>query len=266
MTLYGSKMIRHRLESIGRKLCRLFLIAMGIGISVGSISFVSAGEKDTKNGRPVVVELFTSQGCNSCPPAEAYLNRLADRENVIALEFHVDYWDYIGWKDPYAAPEFTKRQKSYVSPLGMRYVYTPQMVINGRSHEVGSRERAVEFEIEQALADEPLSFPIVTVSHGSETLDIQIEANGHNVDTIYDIIVVSFDDRHETEITRGENRGKTLVSSNIVRDMHVVGTWTGGDMSANLHIDNLRGDGGCAVLLQKQGGGEILAAAMLNLG
>ena len=91
---------------------------------------------------PVVVELFTSQGCSSCPPAEAFLNELADEEGVIALELHVDYWDYIGWPDPFASPRMTERQRDYARELGLRYVYTPQMVIDGRSWAVARRRRS----------------------------------------------------------------------------------------------------------------------------
>ena len=87
----------------------------------------------------VVVELFTSQGCSSCPPAEAFLGELATRPNVVALEFHVDYWDYIGWQDPFGSPAYTKRQRGYSASMGTPYVYTPQMVIQGRIHEVGSK-------------------------------------------------------------------------------------------------------------------------------
>src|SRR3546814_8056233 len=102
---------------------------------------------------PVVVELFTSQGCSSCPPAEAYLADLAARKDVIALEYHVDYWDFIGWKDLFAKPEFTARQHSYVEALGGREVYTPQLVIAGATHEVGSHRDEVERQIVKLRRD-----------------------------------------------------------------------------------------------------------------
>jgi hypothetical protein len=95
-------------------------------------------------GMPVVVELFTSQGCSSCPPADEYLGELAHRRDVIALAFHVDYWDYIGWKDPFASPDFTRRQRAYAGALGLRGLYTPQMIVDGRADAVGSDRARVE--------------------------------------------------------------------------------------------------------------------------
>src|SRR5277367_5521376 len=102
-------------------------------------SVAQAGET-----RPVVVELFTSQGCNSCPPADAYLGELAKRPDVLALSLHVDYWDYIGWRDPFAQHAFTLRQRDYSHALSERYVYTPQMVINGQLQGVGSQRGDIE--------------------------------------------------------------------------------------------------------------------------
>ena len=244
----------------------LCILCLGLGYIYSfsqNAAFADTIENQLK--RPVVVELFTSQGCNSCPPAEAYLGRLADRENIIALEFHVDYWDYIGWKDPFADSAFNNRQKAYVKPLGMRYIYTPQMVINGQEHEVGSREKSVEVAIDQALTKQNGPLPIIEVLHAQDELIIHVSANGYRSLEAYDILVISFDERHETKITRGENRGKTAISSNVVRDINQVGDWSGKDQSMRLEIANLAGTGGCAVILQKKGGGEILAAAMLSL-
>src|SRR6516164_10851500 len=99
---------------------------------------------------PVVVELFTSQGCSSCPPADAYLGELAARKDVIPLAFHVDYWNYIGWADPFATKQMTQRQRDYQRALNQRYVYTPEMVVNGEAHEVGSDRHGIDRLIEAA--------------------------------------------------------------------------------------------------------------------
>ncbi|MTI11319.1 DUF1223 domain-containing protein [Curvivirga aplysinae] len=241
------------------------IILLGFSLCIFALGFTMKSWAASSLDRPVVVELFTSQGCNSCPPAEKFLNKLAERDDVIALEFHVDYWDYIGWKDPFASPEYTKRQRSYAGPLSMRYIYTPQMVINGKRHEVGSREMSVEVAIDEEKNRPSEAMPVLHLNHGENDVNIRVQSNGVNANALYDIILVSYDARHETKVTRGENRGRTLISSNIVRDMRVVGRWTGEDMEFNIPVHELSGDGGCAVLLQERGGGPILAAAMLPL-
>ena len=113
---------------------RLRIIAVALA---ACLSVASAGAARAES--PVMVELFTSQGCSSCPPADALLAELADRDDVIAMALHVDYWDYIGWKDKFADPAFTKRQKLYAYAAGTRTIYTPQMIVNGREHVVGSK-------------------------------------------------------------------------------------------------------------------------------
>lgn len=211
---------------------------------------------------PVVVELFTSQGCNSCPPAEAYLNELAERKDVIALEFHVDYWDYIGWRDPFASNEYTRRQKTYAANMGGRYVYTPQMVINGTAHEVGSRRDLVEGQIDAALAHKAEGRPALALSHGDGGFTIKI--TGPEDAGAYDLVMVTFDEKHVTEVTRGENSGKQLVNAHVVRSMKTLASWDGGDTSHTFKLPTAAGDGGCAVLLQRKGGGPIIAAAALD--
>jgi len=116
---------------------------------------------------PVVVELFTSQGCSSCPPADALLAELTGRPDVVALSFHVDYWDYIGWKDPYASPQYTARQQRYTQALNLRYVYTPQIVVDGRADVVGSHRAEVLAAIETAAQrDRPIDITFVTNNGG----------------------------------------------------------------------------------------------------
>jgi len=110
---------------------------------IGIALFLPIASSRAESPPPVVVELFTSQGCSSCPPADAFLNDLSRRDDVIALSLHVDYWDYIGWEDPFATPESTNRQRRYAPVLVERSVYTPQMVIDGAAHEVGSKRKAV---------------------------------------------------------------------------------------------------------------------------
>lgn len=214
-------------------------------------------------GRPVVVELFTSQGCSSCPPADALLGELAREPGILALSFHVDYWDYIGWEDPFADAQYTERQRDYVDRLGLRYVYTPQMVIDGRHNAVGSNRSDVTRAIAQAAETMPaVAVTLEAVEGGRATLSSgQAPAEGATV------WLVSFDDGHDTEIARGENRGRSLHNANVVRELTALGTWSGEAKSFPLDLAKAKADGrgGCAVIVQQGRGGAILGAAIYDL-
>jgi hypothetical protein len=209
---------------------------------------------------PIVVELFTSQGCSSCPPAEAYMRDLAKRQDVIGLEYHVDYWDYIGWKDKFADPAFTGRQRSYVRAMGSRYAYTPQMVINGRTHAVGSDRRKVENIIRESR-ERQTDGPEIVLRRDGQTLQISVGAA--SAGGAYDVVFVTFDKPHETEVRRGENRGRTLVNANVVRVLQVIGPWTGQPVEYSVSLVGKKGDGGCAVIVQKRGHGPVVAASSM---
>ena len=229
--------------------------ALAIGLTVAARDLGAAEHEP-----PVVVELFTSQGCSSCPPAEALLRELAKRPGVIALELHVDYWDYIGWKDPFASHVYTQRQRGYGGSLGERYIYTPQMVFNGRTHAVGSDRGKVEAEI-NAMRDDAEPGPKIELTRVGNSVRVRID--GKAVDSAYDIFFVTFDAEHKTRVARGENRGMTLINTNIVRALDKVGQWRGQPVDLTVSLAGKKGDGGCAVLVQKVGNGPIVAAAVL---
>lgn len=219
---------------------------------------------------PVVVELFTSQGCHSCPPAEDFLGDLAERDDVIALEFHVDYWDYIGWKDPFADPSYTDRQREYNRLFASPYNYTPQMVVDGRAHEVGSRRSAVEARIEAAsmkrmMAAQEAGYPDLSVAlEGDGSLSVTLDGDAPERGD-FRIIVIGFDDRHETEVRSGENSGKNLVNARVVRSLETVGpVWRGGGLTFSISADQINGQGGCAVLIQNPATGTIAAAHQME--
>ena len=218
----------------------------------------------------VVLELFTSQGCSSCPSADAYLGELAaTRDDVVALSFHVDYWNYIGWEDRFATEETTTRQRDYGRALGIAYIYTPQLVIDGKRHVVGSNKRAVEKAISISKKTKARRVPVALSARGSGSLTVRIgESNGyHGAATIW---LISVDRKHTTSVDAGENRGRTLVNHNVVRDFRSIGRWTGKAMTLQLGPDELaaaRGMGdGCAVLVQgNRGKGRILGADIVWL-
>ncbi len=212
---------------------------------------------------PVVVELFTSQGCSSCPPADALLNELAARPDVVALSLHVDYWDYIGWKDPYASPQYTARQKNYADSLNLRYVYTPQIVVDGRTNVVGSRRAEVIEAIEAAAKrDRPMGITFATGNGGTVIIP-----EGHAPDEGATVWLAVYDREHTTQIKRGENAGRSLVNANVVRSFERLGTWTGARLEIPLDLAGARARGrdGCAVIVQQGRAGPVLAAAAMNL-
>lgn len=221
---------------------------------------VFGGPAATETKTPVVVELFTSQGCSSCPPAEAFLGELAKRPNLIALEFHVDYWDYIGWKDPFGSPVYVERQRAYSANLGERYVYTPQMVIHGQTHEVGSKRYLIEKKI-ALVRGAAAPGPTVTLERAGDNVMVRVSAEENSKS--YDIFFATFDAKHETEVLRGENRGQTLVNTNIVRAFDRVGHWSGKPVELTVSLAGKKGDGGCAVIVQAAEQGPIVAAAVL---
>lgn len=208
---------------------------------------------------PVVVELFTSQGCSTCPPADKMLHRLAERDDVIALALHVDYWDYIGWTDIFAQPQFTKRQKHYAHAAGSRVVYTPQMIIGGETHVIGNRPMEVMDAI-GAHAARPYPVHLALRAEGGRLLvsaPVPETPLGEMV-----VQIVRYRPLETVEITRGENAGHTYDYANIVTALEVVGRWTG---ETPLALDLGRGaDEPTVAIVQMAGFGPIVGAATLD--
>jgi hypothetical protein len=202
---------------------------------------------------PIVVELFTSQGCNSCPPADAYLAELARQPGVLALAYHIDYWDQLGWRDPFSSPAATLRQRDYARSLGLRTIYTPQMVINGRIDAVGSDRSAVGAAIAGARKT-------------SGTLSVSLAADGSSLSTRIDagagsgrLLWIVYDLQHETRVRGGENAGRTLVNTNIVHSIEEIGTWNGEAVA--LSRPQPDAGTGAALLVQAADGAIVGAAA-----
>lgn len=172
--------------------------------------------------RPVVIELFTSQGCSSCPPADALLRELATHPQVLPLAFHVTYWDRLGWKDPFSLERATERQKTYAASLRLETIYTPQAVVDGRIDVVGSDRAGVARALRAAAAAQPPG-PDVLVTEADGRLGIAIgagEGQGR-------VLLVGYDHEHQTHVGRGENAGATLAEANIVRSFAEIGHWGG---------------------------------------
>ena len=208
-----------------------------------------------------VVELFTSQGCSSCPPADKLLGDLAKSPDLIALSFPVDYWDYIGWKDTLADPAFTARQKAYAAQRGDGQVYTPQAVVDGIAHVVGSDRMEISGALtSSAQRKGALTVPVrLAVANGQVAIDVgAAPADGPRkaavwlLDTIHSKTVA---------VGKGENSGRSLTYTNVVRKISKLGDWTG--EAAHFELASRLNDGGYVVLLQSAdpGPGAILGAA-----
>jgi hypothetical protein len=162
-----------------------------------------------------VVELFTSQGCSSCPPADEYLGQLSKRDDVLALAYHVDYWDYIGWKDEYASSAYTQRQRQYAQQFNLRYVYTPQMVVSGIYENSGNRRPQIKRAVDQA----PAGALNLTLDRNAE----QITVNMQSERTDLMVFQVDYLPEITTAVKRGENRGRNLKEYNIVTNLIPLG-------------------------------------------
>lgn len=178
---------------------------------------------------PVLIELFTSEGCSSCPPADALLIRLLETQpvagvDIIPLTFHVDYWDRLGWKDPFSTPAFTRRQQDYSAIFGADRVYTPQLVADGRAELVGSDERVALDAIRKAAALPHMDVRVSASARGTDAIRVAVEAPAAGTQTEpIDIVAVLVEDRLISPVRRGENSGKTLAHSAVVRRQQAIG-------------------------------------------
>ncbi|HEY5107407.1 MAG TPA: DUF1223 domain-containing protein [Caulobacteraceae bacterium] len=224
------------------------LVAVMAGLAGSSTSAIGADA-----AHPAVLELFQSQGCSSCPPANANVMALSGRPDILALSFEVTYWDNLGWKDTFDQPKFTARQYDYAKGLGHPNVFTPQVVVNGRRDGVGVDPRALRGLL--AAADRGDGGPMVSI--GRRTVRISAGAAGKGAD----VWLVRYDPRIiQVSIKRGENGGKTLPHKNIVRELTWLGRRTGPPLT--LPISPPADEAWkTAVLVQNPGGGAILAAA-----
>lgn len=207
-----------------------------------------------------VIELFTSQGCSACPPADNLLDDLASRPDVLPLSEHVDYWDYLGWRDPFGRVENTQRQRGYAHRLGLSYVYTPQFVVHGETQAVGRDRIAVFRLINEAKARPDL------VSVGIERRDdgtLMARLEPAVLSSPADIWLVRFDPAHVTAVADGENEGRSIKNVNVVRGFTLVGRWSG--EAASLPLPELSPTDSYALLVQESNAGPILGATRLQI-
>jgi hypothetical protein len=212
---------------------------------------------------PVVVELFTSQGCSSCPPADALLGELAGRPGVLALAFHVQYWDSLGWRDPFGLPESAARQSRYAALLSHSGSFTPQAIVAGAQSEVGSNRPAITAAIAAAPATAHAG---VSLQAAVEDGNVVVHLAAQNVGRSVDVVAVSYLAKAVTHVGRGENGGRALTEFNIVRSIQTLGSWNGAAAVYKVPLASLPADAtALALLVQNANQGAILGAASITL-
>ncbi len=241
---------------------RHFLAAMAVLFG----ALLPAQGQEAAAKRPVVVELYTSQGCSSCPPADALLKKLDARPGIIALALHVDYWDYIGWKDEFGSPAHSARQRAYARHSGRRAVYTPQMIIGGQGHVVGHRPMEVIDRIE-AVRAQPEEVTL-QIARRADRLQVKARAvagtRGEGAGKKRELVVqlVRYIPSQVSRITRGENAGRTIEYTNIVTEWRRLAEWDGaGTLELSAPVS---GELPVVVIIQERGPGRILTAARLR--
>ena len=201
----------------------LFVIMIGLGLSSG---YRSSAIKTPSNHPLVVLELFTSQGCSSCPPAEAVLAKLASSKKyervILPLAFHVDYWNHLGWVDPYSSPEWTNRQSAYREVFGGATLYTPQLIVQGQHEMVGADESKIKRHVEKIRKDQALKLYNLNIQRASHmrnglTIEIHVSPEDTVVNTPVILVTTIFENARPTEVSIGENAGRTLRNKYVVR-------------------------------------------------
>ncbi len=217
--------------------------------------------------RPIVIELFTSQGCSDCPAADRLVTELAKRKDVIALTLPITYWDMLGWKDTYATETNTQRQKSYARTMSHSGIYTPQMIVDGRFDVVGNQRDKVMAALAARANDGfgEMSVPVV-VGTASGRLEIAIPALKTKTRPAATIWVMRTLTQGAVNVEQGENRNRMLTYTNVVRDLQRAGEWTGDAMKIDLPLNLAKTkNDGVAVILQARDFGPVLGAAILQL-
>jgi hypothetical protein len=232
---------------------RRHCLALGIGAGVSLL----AERAQAAEPIDVVVELFSSQGCNSCPPGDKLLTELRDKPGVLALTFHVDYWDYLGWKDTIAAPDFSQRQYDYAKARGDMDVFTPQMIVNGEKQMVGSQRSEVFAVLEQSRR-KAWPVPVSIGDHGKELVFDMGAGSGEATLWVMPVL-----DHVNVKIDKGEMAGREMTYANVVRKLVPAAMWTGAASKVSLPKDGLLTPDatGCVALLQKGKVGPVLGAA-----
>ncbi|MGB3447640.1 MAG: DUF1223 domain-containing protein [Xanthobacteraceae bacterium] len=231
----------------------------------GVVAMAATVPPATAQSPRAVVELFTSQGCSSCPPADKILGELAQDPSVVALTMPIDYWDYLGWKDTLADSRFSTRQKAYSHMRGDRDVYTPQMIVNGERHLIGSDRPAIDAAMrDTAQANDVMSVPVSMAVSGKQLNVTVTAASAGHAARQAEIWICAISRAVPIAIARGENRGREVIYHNVVRNWLKVGDWSGKTASWSVPMENIVRDGVDAAVVYVQDGTRERPGAMLG--
>lgn len=232
---------------------RANLLKFWIGIWMTCAGFAVAQDRPA-----VLLELFTSQGCSSCPAADAlFRDVLSKRSDLLTLSLHVDYWDYIGWKDSFAKRQFTTRQKTYAQRAGRKSVYTPQVIVNGQEHVVGSNAKAINDAVARAAQNPRRA--VLTLLKASHLITATLKGNAVGTGAAVDVFAFYYKPKGKVAIQAGENAGQTLTYSNVVVEIAPLGVWNGKGLWSKTFQP--RADMQLVVVAQQANHGAVLAAA-----
>ncbi len=231
-----------------------------MALSAGAVAAGIGARTVQAGGHCTVVELFTSQGCSSCPPADAFMQELAAMKRVLALTFNVDYWDYLGWRDTLANAAYSQRQYNYAKARGDMDVYTPQMIVDGGSHYVGSKKQSVLAAVSRSLERQPAIWVPIDIAGNDREFTISVPETAAPDATLW---VMGVAPTCKVKIEKGENAGHDIVYRNVVRTLMPAGMWHGKALTVNLPRDGVLGDLGKGVvaLLQQGPIGRVLGAS-----
>ncbi len=245
------------------------LIRIGLGALVLAALPVGVQAETAKSASrpPLVIELFTSQSCSSCPPADKFLGELATVKGVIALSLHVTYWNYLGWKDNFSSRAATNRQKAYRWSLRQSMIWTPQIVVHGRFPTVGSNRAKIGYYMNQVIKDNHPHVAVALARADGRNLKVTIGAALEKAPRAGEVYLFLYDNKHTRKIRAGENAGRTITYTNVVREIRRLGDYKGMDMAVTVSTAGAKGAqrDGAVVLVQQRRVGAIFGAAQLKL-
>lgn len=235
-----------------------FFLSAALGLAL------AAPARASESASLTVVELFSSQGCDRCPPAIALLRELGQRGDVLPLTYSVDYWDYMGWKDTFSDPAFSRRQEGYAAANPGQHVYTPQIVIDGVDRIVGSKRGDVLAAVAARVEARGETVPL-TVSHEGDLVRVSLAKSTLKAPAT--VWLVRYDKSQRVDIGAGENAGRSIDYVNVVRELRPLGTWDGSPWQTVLDVSELTEGGrdGCAILVQEGQTGPIIGATLVPL-